>query len=653
MIYEKLKLVADFETTSRENKEEVWLWSIYHIKTKMFADGYNIESFIDFINNIGVSADVYFHNLKFDGSFIINHFLQHGCKLAQNENIKYIKKGEFSTLITEMGQFFKITLKNTKGRFINFIDSLKLIPFSAEKIAKDFDLDLVKGKIDYCKYRPYGYKPTDAEIAYCRNDVEIIGKAMKIMLDEGYDKLTLSANAYDVFQKMTKKQNWNKWFGEWETNCDLELDKNIRAAYRGGFCQCNSKYINKTIKQPTYYFDVNSLYPYVMGNYDLPYGQPVEYNGNYKEDPEHPLYIQQISVDMELKEGGIPCILNKNKQLGNGKYIIDTAQQADCGNVINLTLTKYDLELMYKNYNIYSIKYIKGWKFKARRDMFVNYVKKYYDMKVKADKSGNRVQRTIAKLFLNSLYGKFGQNPKRAKKYPKLGEDGLIRLKYDPELDESEPQYRIAKKFHYLPVAVFITSIARHMIINDILSIGVDNWIYSDTDSIITLVPLPSNRLSQTKLGKYKIEHIMKKFKCLGQKTYYGIDINGKQVVAVAGCSKKALKDLPFGKFEYYDTASTRRAGVIRNGRTCLRTCVGGKKVMFSDFRLRDKRDFYEKRAEVRYDAIDEFLNIHTPQRVQKALTVVLFKHLSQLDLTRLKELNKNNKNDIDFDAIV
>ena len=90
-----------------------------------------------------------------------------------------------------------------------------------------------------------------------------------------------------------------------------------------------------------------------MGNYDLPYGQPVEYNGNYKEDPEHPLYIQQISVDMELKEGGIPCILNKNKQLGNGKYIIDTAQQADCGNVINLTLTKYDLELMYKNYNIY------------------------------------------------------------------------------------------------------------------------------------------------------------------------------------------------------------------------------------------------------------------------------------------------------------
>lgn len=650
MIFNKLKFVADFETTTRDEREDVWLWSVYHIKTRTFFDGTNMEEFVNFVNNINVSADIYFHNLKFDGSFIINYMLQNGCKLNQNDNIKKINKGQFSTLITEMGQFFKITLKNEKGKFINFIDSLKIIPFSAAKIANDFQLGLTKGSIDYAKCRPYDYKPSEDEIAYCRNDVEIIGKAMEIMLNAGYDKLTLSANAFADYQKMTNKTNWRKWFGDWETNCDLELDRDIREAYRGGFCQCNRIYINKTIKQPTYYFDVNSLYPHVMASYDLPYGEPVEYEGNYEYDPDYPLYIQQIQVDLKVKEEGIPCILNKKHMSTNNKYIIDTAVQCDMGNVVNLTLTKFDLDLMFKNYEVYSIRYLKGWKFKARNDMFTNYVKKYYDMKVKTDKTCNRVQRTIAKLFLNSLYGKFGQNPKRAKKYPKLGEDGLIRLKYDPECTDSEPNYRIAKKFHYLPVAVFVTSIARWIIVNDILLIGVKNWIYSDTDSIITLVPLPGNKLSQTKLGKYKTEHIMKRFKCLGQKTYYGIDIHGKKVVAVAGCSKKALQDLPFGKFEYYDAKSTRRAGVISNGRTCLRTCVGGKKVMFSDFCLRDKRDFLEIREEGTYDAINAFVGKDVGY---KALTTVLSKHLVNKEIERLKFFNKNVKKDVDFDEVL
>ena len=139
----------------------------------------------------------------------------------------------------------------------------------------------------------------------------------------------------------------------------------------------------------------------------------------------------------------------------------------------------------------------------------------------------------------------------------------------------------------------------------------------------------------------------MKRFKCLGQKTYYGIGIHGKKVVAVAGCSKKALQNLPFGKFEYYDPHSKRRAGIISNGRTCLRTCVGGKKVMFSDFCLRDKRDFLETRTEEVYDA---FIGKDV---AYKALTTVLSKHLVNKDLERIKIFNKKVKKDVDFDDVL
>ena len=189
---------------------------------------------------------------------------------------------------------------------------------------------------------------------------------------------------------------------------------------------------------------------------------------------------------------------------------------------------------------------------------------------------------------------------------------------------------------------------------NDILAIGVKNWLYSDTDSIVSLVPLPSNRLSQTKLGKYKKEHIMKKFKCLGQKTYYGVDISGEAVVAIAGCSKKALKNLPFGKFEYYEKGSKRRQGMIVNGRTCLRTCVGGKKVTFSDFCLRDKREILNRReswSELKVEIDKKVFGVKRTRellmdRVKHLLSNKLIDELHK-DLTKL---NKNNNIMLDFD---
>lgn len=594
IISDKLKLVADFETTTRNGKEVVWLFDICKLVDYSHITGESLEDFMIIMDEINVPCDIYFHNLKFDGSFIINMLLECGFKLQQNDNIKLLKQKELSTLITDRGQFFKISIKNPKNKFVNYMDSLKVIPFGADKIAKDFDLSCSKGKIDYNKPRPEGYVATAKEIEYVRTDTQIIAEALNHMFGLGHTAMTLSSCAYNDYKSMTPKGDWDRWFGEWETNCDLELDRAIRKAYRGGFCFANPKYVNKSIKQPTYYNDVNSLYPYVMSNFAMPYGIPVPFEGEYVKDSEHPYYIQKIAVDMSVKDGGIPCIINTNTQKGNSRYIIDTLEQSfsGCG-LIELTVTGQDMDLIYKNYNIHHIEFKGGWKFKVNNNMFTKYVQKYYKMKKEADKSGNRVKRTIAKLFLNSLYGKFGQNPKRAKKYPKLGEDGKIRLKYDVECDENEPKYNISKKFNYLPVAVFVTAIARWKIVNDILTIGIDNWVYTDTDSIVTLVPLPTNMVDEVKLGKYKIEHIMQKFKTLGQKTYYGVDIYGKQVVAIAGCNKKALETLPYGKFEYFDKNSKRRKGVIANGRTCLRTVPGGKKLDFGDFCLRDKRDLW------------------------------------------------------------
>ena len=78
-------------------------------------------------------------------------------------------------------------------------------------------------------------------------------------------------------------------------------------------------------------------------------------------------------------------------------------------------------------------------------------------MKIESKKAGNKAQTLIAKLFLNSLYGRFGLNPNTGTKIP-MFVDGQVAYKIELA-QEGE------RKPVYIPVASFITSYARAFII--------------------------------------------------------------------------------------------------------------------------------------------------------------------------------------------
>lgn len=69
---------ADFETTSVSNLEidgrvRVWLWSAVRVRDGLTMWGKTIEEFFDILPTI---EKVYFHNLKFDGKFIVYHLAE-------------------------------------------------------------------------------------------------------------------------------------------------------------------------------------------------------------------------------------------------------------------------------------------------------------------------------------------------------------------------------------------------------------------------------------------------------------------------------------------------------------------------------------------------------------------------------------------------
>ena len=225
------KFTADFETaTWKDDETWVWAWAVCEIgnEENIIIDN-NIDSFIKFCKDSNNST-FYFHNLKFDGEFIIYYLLTHGFKHVEKK--EDIESNTFTTLISDMGQFYSICVyfekKNKQVVKATFNDSLKIIPFSVDAIAKSFNLPISKLSIDYNKPREKGYILSPEENEYIKNDVLIVAKALKVLFDEDLKKMTQGSNALNDFKEIISKSKFNHYF----PNLDYEVDKDLRKAYK-------------------------------------------------------------------------------------------------------------------------------------------------------------------------------------------------------------------------------------------------------------------------------------------------------------------------------------------------------------------------------------------------------------------------------------
>lgn len=295
--------------------------------------------------------------------------------------------------------------------------------------------------------------------------------------------------------------------------------------------------------------DVNSLYPSVMYEKLLPFGDGVFFKGQYKEDRVYPLYIQMIACNFKIKPNHIPTIQIKNSKWYFGNEYLE---ESDGFEREVLVLTSVDLKLFFEQYEVYDLEYISGWKFKGIKGLFKNYIDKWIQVKNEATISGNKGKRTIAKLMLNSLYGKFATSLKAISKYPILKEDEIIGYKLGKEEEKAGV---------YLPMACFITAYAREKTIRTSQAIksysiekyGKDLYCYSDTDSIHCLLPIEEItkfcEIDDVELGKWKHESTFTRAKFVRQKTYLE-EIDGEIKITCAGMPQSCYKYVEWDKFK-------------------------------------------------------------------------------------------------------
>lgn len=541
------RFTADFETNVNENDCRVWAYAICEIgNPDNFIYGTHIEDFINWCANKKDNYVLYFHNLKFDSEYIFSYLLNNGYECIKSKKERRDKT--FTTLISEMGQFYSIEIyfdtHNKKHvNKVTIYDSLKILNFSVDQIAKDFNLPIRKLEIDYKEQRDVDHVLTEQEIDYIRNDVEIMARALDIMFNEDLNKMTIGSNALNNYKSLLK--HFNSYYPE----IPYQIDCDIRQAYKGGFTYLSPKYQNKEVEAGIV-LDVNSLYPSVMKNEKLPFGNPIFFEGQYKRDILHPLYVQMISCSFDLKPEMIPTIQIKNSL----SYVPNEYLETTNGDIVTLTLTNVDLELFLKHYDVHNLVYHAGWKFKQIRGLFDEYIDIWSDKKIQAKKDGNSALYRISKLMLNSLYGKFAKNPLVKSKYPYLDEEDIVRYGCYP--------MEVTKGL-YIPTGAFITAYARKKTIETSQKIRdytlkkyhKDYYIYSDTDSI-HMLELPEEELKEFLdiddyiLGYWKLESRFKRGKFIRQKCYIEEDYEDKVNVTVAGLPKKLGKYINFDNFE-------------------------------------------------------------------------------------------------------
>ena len=564
-----MKIYAcDFETTVYEGQTstEVWSSALVELNTENVIVLHSLSDTLSYFTALKEDVVLYYHNLKFDGAFWLDFLINKSSyKLAfewvdVNHNYgefnkdKQMTNGSYKYLISSMGQWYTITLKTKQGYYIRLKDSYKLLPFKLEAIGKAFQTKHRKLEMEYEGYRYAGCTITDEEMEYIKNDVLVLKEALEIMFEQGHNKLTIGSCCLSEFKNIPFSK-WcdghpsYDWFfpnlEEMKLDCDTygadNVDAYIRKSYTGGWCYVVPEKANKIIRNG-HTADVNSLYPSVMhsmsGN-KYPYGEPTFWKGSFipsEAKQENKFYFVRFKCSFDLKPNMLPFmhirhspLYDANENLTTSKIRLrkDTkdhkageyvdAIKLKNGDIITstiiLTMTEVEFRLFMEHYEVHNFEILDGCYFNADKGFFDPYIDKWAEIKMNSEGA----MRTLAKLFLNNLYGKMASSSDSSFKVAFKDEKGI----HFKEIRANE------KDIGYIAIGSAITAYARNFTIRtaqkNYHGANERGFIYADTDSIhcdLDVDEFIDVPVHKSKFCHWKIENTWDEAIFVRQKTY-------------------------------------------------------------------------------------------------------------------------------------
>ena len=475
---------ADCETDPfKENRIPYpFIWGLFD------GDNYNeftdTDDFVDFVSKI--PCIVYAHNGgKFDWFYILHRFHQFEPMMVINGRIASFKIGE-----------------------AEFRDSYNILPIPLAAYQKD--------EIDYAIFekserkKPHNWK---AIRHYLYKDCVYLHELVSRFVNEYGVKLTLASAALSEWRKMT---------GVKTPNTSASFYESIAPYYYGGRTQCFTPGIfEKDFKV----IDINSAYPTAMKSLH-PYGAKYSISSKL---PKTDKFITRCFITLEcISHGALPF------RGANGLEFPDDDERR----IYHVTGWEYLAGL--RTNTIGNIKIIKVLQFKESIS-FDDYIDRFYKMKSQAKAANDHAGYIFAKLFLNSLYGKFGSNPEKYREYMVVNphyieaaeQDGY---NYHALINKwalvSKPLAPEKQRYYNVAVSASITGFVRAFLWESICKC--EGVMYCDTDSIVC-ESTGNLEIDPHTLGAWDVEAECDYAAIGGKKLYAFHDKTGKWKTATKG----------------------------------------------------------------------------------------------------------------------
>ena len=593
-------ITMDIETIKVENKITPYLICAYNGTD--YISAYANESlnqkalFTTFINNLLTLLNtkqsvinIYAHNLSgFDGIFIMKHLLNYGKvePIIFNGKIISIK--------------IKLNVIGHVGKTIIFKDSMLLLPQSLRKLCIAFGVTTPKGyfpflltnifytgilpKFEYwigisltefnslvTEYTGLTWNFQQEAIKYCKLDChclyEILVKFNELIFTHFNVNINLSLTLPALAMRIYKSQFMPK-----DTIYQLlgNIERDIRESYTGGavdvfipYNRITSILTNvKAFFTKLYSYDVNSLYPFIMAKTLMPVGKPVAFDGNIRniEVDAYGFFYCKITSPEYLAH---PILQRRIKTSEGTRTIAGLGTWTGwifSGEMDNAVKFGYQFEIL------------KGYQFQ-KGNIFKEYIEKMYNLRLQFEKG--HAMNLIAKLLMNSLYGKFGMKLESTivEMFDTSSETELSLFNDLLEVSGQTIQDFLKIDNHYITVRKSLANYSYNeeedifhgldvnIAIASAITGGARIWMsvfknnsnfnlyYSDTDNVVTDKPLPSFMVGSG-LGQMKLEYVISKAVFLAPKVYALITVDGNEVIKIKGFSKDLISGIHFPDIE-------------------------------------------------------------------------------------------------------
>lgn len=517
---------------------------------RTYLEFQKIKDFVEFVKTLTEPLNCFSHfGGKFDMLFLIEELLKH-------DDIK------ITTIVPRGSSLLYFTIRTIHCDH-TFRDSSALLPFSLKSITENFGVETKKGDWDHTKTK--GYSKGLAE--YLKSDCLGLYQSLETfyswpLISKAGPATTMASQAIRVFRTYLDEDLFK--LGKQQTDF-------CRQAYLGGRTEIFKPYCEKG---PLYEYDVNSLYPFVMRD-------------NY-----FPSSRSFFSFDFDDKRLGIyECKVKAPKSIyipvlgviRDGKYIFPTGKFK--GHWTSAEI-KYAISLGYK------IEILGGYVFEEKKKLFKKFINDLYSIRRSAPK--NSVSEIMAKLLMNSSYGRFGMDLSKENISfdMKEGSSEFRKLKIGKKNIQLYKEPIELNSFTHTGIAAFVTSYARiHM--HKIMSSLGESLYYTDTDSLFTTSRLDSG----TALGELKLEHTYDSAIFLLPKTYMATSID-KNKIGMKGFDKRKIKDFTMDDFKNALEGDLRRFKVISEPKfaTFKSSLAKGEIVSMTKATTKQLRAKYDKR---------------------------------------------------------